>query len=62
MQISINQVGPGFAGEVHGIDLTKKLSPKAVNAVHDGMDAYAVLVFRRQPLTSHEQLTFSQQL
>ena len=62
MQISINQVGPGFAGEVHGIDLTKKLSPKAVNAVHDGMDAHAVLVFRGQPLTSHEQLTFSQQL
>tara|TARA_B100001029_G_scaffold16416_1_gene10996 strand:- start:3527 stop:4402 length:876 start_codon:yes stop_codon:yes gene_type:complete len=62
MGVEIRQVGDKFAGEVTGIDLTKPLSPESVSTVHDGMDEYAVLIFRGQPLTADEQLAFSKQL
>src|SRR5438128_12595381 len=62
MAIQINQVGPGFAGEVSGIDLTAPLSPEDVAAVHAGMDEYAVLVFHGQPLNDEQQLVFSRSL
>lgn len=62
MAVEIRQVGDKFAGEVTGIDLTKPLSTESVNAIHDGMDEYAVLFFRAQPLTADEQLAFSKQL
>ena len=62
MAVEIRQVGDKFAGEVTGIDLTKPLSTESVSAIHDGMDEYAVLVFRGQPLTADEQLAYSKQL
>lgn len=62
MALEIRQVGDKFAGEVTGIDLTKPLSTESVSAIHDGMDEYAVLFFRGQPLTADEQLAFSKQL
>ena len=62
MGVEIRQVGDKFAGEVTGIDLTKPLSTESVSAIHDGMDEYAVLFFRGQPLTADEQLAFSKQL
>ena len=62
MVVEIRQVGDKFAGEVTGIDLTKPLSTESVSAIHDGMDEYAVLFFRGQPLTADEQLAFSKQL
>ena len=62
MAVEIRQVGDKFAGEVTGIDLTKPLSTESVNAIHDGMDEYAVLFFRGQPLTADQQLAFSKQL
>src|SRR5215216_4842727 len=62
MAIQINQVGPGFAGEVSGIDLTEPLSPEDAAAIHAGMDEYAVLVFHGQELTNEQQLAFTQAL
>ena len=62
MGVEIRQVGECFAGEVTGIDLTEPLSTENVNAIHEGMDKYAVLTFREQPLTAEEQLAFSKQL
>ena len=62
MAVEIRQVGDKFAGEVTGIDLTKPLSTESVSAIHDGMDEYAVLFFRGQPLTADQQLAFSKQL
>ena len=62
MEVEIRQVGDKFAGEVTGIDLTKPLSTESVSAIHDGMDEYAVLFFRGQPLTADQQLAFSKQL
>ena len=60
--MKIRQVGPCFAGEVSGIDLTRPLSEKEIGAVHAGMDTYAVLVFRGQVLSDEQQLVFSRGL
>src|SRR5689334_11128395 len=62
MAIQFKQVGPGFAGEVSGIDLTEPLSAEDAAAIHTGMDEYAVLVFHGQELTNDQQLAFTQAL
>ena len=59
MTISIRQVGPCFAGEVSGVDLTQPLSPEDADAVNAGMDKYAVLVFHDQAITDEQQLAFT---
>ena len=59
MAMKMRQVGPCFAAEVEGVDLTKPLSPDDVAAIHAGMDEYAVLVFHDQPLTDDQQLAFT---
>ena len=62
MTIKTRQVGPCFAAEVDGIDITKPLSPEDVTAIHAGMDEYAVMVFHDQPLTDEQQLAFTRSL
>ncbi len=62
MPVHIEQLGPGFAGSINGLDLRNPLSEQEIIAVHEGMDKYAVLVFKRQTITDAEQLQFSQQL
>ena len=62
MPFTIRQVGPCFAGEVDGIDLTKPLPPQDIAAIHAGMDRYAVLVFHDQKFTDEQQLAFTQSL
>jgi alpha-ketoglutarate-dependent 2,4-dichlorophenoxyacetate dioxygenase len=56
------QIGPCFAAEVEGLDLTRPLSPEEVAFVHRGMDEHAVLVFHGQMLDDAQQLAFSQSL
>ena len=51
-----------FAGEVSGIDLTRRLSDEEVAAIHAGMDRFGVLVFHDQKLDDDSQLAFSRQL
>ncbi len=51
-----------FAGEVSGIDLTRRLSDDEVAAVHAGMDRFGVLVFHDQQLSDDQQLAFSRAL
>ena len=51
-----------FAGEVSGIDLTRRLTDAEVAAVHAGMDRFGVLVFHDQQLSDDQQLAFSRQL
>ena len=48
-----------FAGEVSGVDISAPLSHDRVAAIEAGMDRYAVLVFRDQPLTDEQQCTYS---
>ncbi|MEC7648419.1 MAG: TauD/TfdA family dioxygenase [Pseudomonadota bacterium] len=60
--MEFRQVGPCFAGEVSGIDLTQPLSAGEIGAIHAGMDEYAVLVFHDQRFTDDQQLAFSRSL
>jgi alpha-ketoglutarate-dependent 2,4-dichlorophenoxyacetate dioxygenase len=62
MPLTIRQVGPCFAGEVDGIDLTRPLSDSVIAEIHAGMDRYAVLVFHDQNFTDEQQLAFTQSL
>jgi alpha-ketoglutarate-dependent 2,4-dichlorophenoxyacetate dioxygenase len=59
MEIRFKQVGPGFAAEVEGLDLTQPLSAHAAAQVHAGMDEHAVLVFRGQTVSDEQHLEFS---
>ena len=62
MKLSIRQVGPCFAGEVTGIDLTKPLPSGVAQEIHDAMDEYAVLVFPNQNFTDETQIAFTEHL
>jgi alpha-ketoglutarate-dependent 2,4-dichlorophenoxyacetate dioxygenase len=59
MAISIKPIQPGFAGEVTGVDCGKALTASEVAALEAGMDQYAVLVLRDQPLTDQQQIDFT---
>jgi alpha-ketoglutarate-dependent 2,4-dichlorophenoxyacetate dioxygenase len=60
--VKIRQIGPCFAAEVDGVDLSQPLSPGEVAAIHAGMDTYAVLVFHDQTLDDEQQLAFTRSL
>ena len=62
MPIITKQIGPCFAAEVEGVDMTKPLSQDQVAAIHAGMDTYAVLVFHDQPIDDEQQLAFTRSL
>lgn len=51
-----------FAAEASGIDLRQPLAREQVRAIEDAMDRHAVLVWRDQPLTQHEQIAFAKAL
>ena len=50
---------PFFAGEVSGVDLPEPATPERVAAIVEGMDKFAVLVFRDQKIDDAQQLAFS---
>ena len=62
MPIHLEQLGPGFAASIDGLDLRHPLSENEIMTVHNGMNKYAVLVFRGQTITDKQQLKFSEQL
>ena len=62
MSMSIRQIGPGFVGEVSGLDLSRGLDADQASAVHEAMNRYGVLVFHDQVLTDEQQLAFSRAL
>jgi alpha-ketoglutarate-dependent 2,4-dichlorophenoxyacetate dioxygenase len=57
--LKTRQVGPCFAAEADGIDLTAPLSPDDARAIHAAMDEHAVLVFHGRPLTQEQQMAFT---
>jgi alpha-ketoglutarate-dependent 2,4-dichlorophenoxyacetate dioxygenase len=59
MTIKINDLTPGFAGEVSGIDITQPLTRAQADAIEAGMDRYAVLVYHGQQFTDAQQKDFS---
>ena len=56
--LTLHPLAP-FAAEVSGIDLTQPLAADQVKAIERAMDEHAVLVFRKQPLTQDQQITFA---
>jgi alpha-ketoglutarate-dependent 2,4-dichlorophenoxyacetate dioxygenase len=62
MSLVTRQIGPCFAAEVEGVDLTRPLSADQVAAIHAAMDTHAVLVFHDQKLDDAQQLAFTRSL
>jgi alpha-ketoglutarate-dependent 2,4-dichlorophenoxyacetate dioxygenase len=60
--VKTRQIGPCFAAEVEGVDLSRPLSADEVAAIHAGMDTYAVLVFHDQRIDDAQQLAFTRSL
>jgi alpha-ketoglutarate-dependent 2,4-dichlorophenoxyacetate dioxygenase len=60
MGITFTPLHPVFAAECSGIDIGLSLSPQDAAAIDEGMDRYAVLVFRRpEPLSTEQQIAFT---
>jgi alpha-ketoglutarate-dependent 2,4-dichlorophenoxyacetate dioxygenase len=62
MDLTFRPLHPLFVAEADGIDLRRAQSTELIERIRAGMDQYAVLVFRDQPLTDAEQLAFAQRL
>jgi alpha-ketoglutarate-dependent 2,4-dichlorophenoxyacetate dioxygenase len=62
MPLKTRQIGPCFAAEAEGVDLTRPLTAEDAAAVHAAMDEHAVLVFHGQPLNDEQQLAFTRSL
>jgi alpha-ketoglutarate-dependent 2,4-dichlorophenoxyacetate dioxygenase len=62
MTLRFRSLTPCIAAEVEGIDLRAPITAAQAQSIHAGMDRYAVLVFRDQPLTDSQHLAFTQAL
>jgi alpha-ketoglutarate-dependent 2,4-dichlorophenoxyacetate dioxygenase len=63
MSLTFTPLHPLFAAECSGVDIGEPISPEVSTAIQQGMDRYAVLVFRRAtPLTTQQQLDFTKSL
>jgi alpha-ketoglutarate-dependent 2,4-dichlorophenoxyacetate dioxygenase len=62
MTLRFRSLTPCIGAEVEGIDLRASLTAAQAEAIHAGMDRYAVLVFRDQPLDDEQHLAFTQAL
>lgn len=60
MGIEFKRLHPHFVGEAEGVDLRRAHDPGAFSRIRDGMERYAVLVFRDQAFTNEEQLAFAE--
>ena len=59
MSLTLHQVGPCFAAEASGIDISKPITPEQADEIHAAMTEYAVVVFREVPLTDETQMAFT---
>ena len=62
MTLEFRELHPTFAAEAEPVDLRDALSEEALERIREGMDRYAVLVFRDQRLSNEEQLAFATRL
>jgi alpha-ketoglutarate-dependent 2,4-dichlorophenoxyacetate dioxygenase len=60
MALSFRKLHPQFAAEAGPVDLREVEDRATLEAIRAGMDEYAVLVFRNQPLSDQDQLAFAQ--
>ena len=60
MSLTFTPLHPVIGAECSGVDIGAPITPAQADAIHAGMDKFAVLVFRRkQPLTTEQQLAFT---
>jgi alpha-ketoglutarate-dependent 2,4-dichlorophenoxyacetate dioxygenase len=59
MSLKLTPLHPHFVAEASGIDITQPLSKEQVEQINAAMERYAVLVWRRQPLTQKQQMEFA---
>ena len=62
MLLTFRQLHPIFAAEVSPVDLRTVSDCETLASIRDGMDRFAVLVFRNQSFTIEEQLDFARRL
>jgi alpha-ketoglutarate-dependent 2,4-dichlorophenoxyacetate dioxygenase len=62
MDLEYAKLHPHFVAEASGIDLREAHDEEALEPIREGMDRYAVLVFRNQELSNEEQLAFATRL
>jgi len=60
MSLTFRQLTTHFAAEASPIDLRQVHDRATLDQIRAGMDRYAVLVFREQPLSDAEQLAFAE--
>lgn len=61
--LTFDPLHPVFVAECTGVDIGEPISPAIAEAIHEAMDRYAVLVFRRgTPLATEQQIRFTQSL
>jgi alpha-ketoglutarate-dependent 2,4-dichlorophenoxyacetate dioxygenase len=62
ISLRLKPLHPLFVADVTGIDLRQPQPDAAIEAIHNAIAHYGVLVFRDQDITDDEQLTFSRRL
>ena len=62
MTLEFRPLHPTFAAEAGPVDLRDIEGEEALEAIREGMDRYAVLVFRGQRFANEEQLAFATRL
>jgi alpha-ketoglutarate-dependent 2,4-dichlorophenoxyacetate dioxygenase len=62
MPISFEPLSEHIGARVDGVNISQPIDAETAQAIHDGMDRYAVLVFKKQALTPEQQLAFSRSL
>jgi alpha-ketoglutarate-dependent 2,4-dichlorophenoxyacetate dioxygenase len=62
MTLRFRSLTPCIGAEVEGIDLRTALTVQQAEAIHEGMDRHAVLVFRGQALSDEQHLAFTRSL
>src|SRR5579884_797880 len=61
MAIRFTPLHPVIGAECSGVDISQPLREEAAAAIDEGMDRYAVLVFRQgRPLATEQQIAFTQ--
>src|SRR6185436_7528655 len=59
VNLSLTPLHPLFAAEVSGVDLCEVVGNHVFRAIEGALDLYAVLIFRGQPLSTAQQISFS---
>lgn len=62
MGLTFRKLHPLFVAEASPIELRRAHDEATLAEIREGMDEYAVLVFRDQPFTDEEQLAFARRL